>query len=66
MFPKILVVRGWGVRVRQCFKDYVPQVTRQVSNLFQDLWNKFLGFFSKGFKCPFGDHIKRSIQLRTS
>ena len=30
-----------------CFKTCVPQVTRQVHNLFQDLWNTSLGFFRK-------------------
>ena len=28
-----------------CFKSCVPQVSRQVYNLFQDLWNEFLGLF---------------------
>ena len=31
-------------------KPYGANITRQVYNLFQDLWNKFLGFFKKVFK----------------
>ena len=32
---------------KNMFQTYVPQVTRQVYNVFQDLWNKFLDLFQK-------------------
>ena len=40
---------GVGVQKRG-FKTCVPQVTRQVNNLFQNLWNKFLGFMARFVK----------------
>ena len=38
----------WKVN-SECMKTFLECLTRQVYNLFQDLWNKFL-FFSKSLK----------------
>ena len=44
LFDKLIKNEQFGFWASGSFK------TRQVYNLFQDLWNKFLGFFQRNLK----------------
>ena len=46
---KAISVKNVCIQVKYANVIVIPDLTRRVYNLFQDLWNKFL-FFSKVFK----------------